>query len=95
VITTLWNQGIKKLGWCSLKLGIKGGKASPPQSIYKKKILTMEILKNVFQILMSNSESSINKKRRGVCIQVCMHIDHNKVMLKCINTTNIENTYLV
>ncbi len=35
------------------------------------------------------------QKKKGVCIQVYMHIDHNKGMLKYINTTNIENTYLV
>jgi hypothetical protein len=26
------------------------------------------------------------------CIQVCMHIDHNRVMFKCINITSLENT---
>jgi hypothetical protein len=36
----------KKLGWCSLKVGIKGGKASPPQSILHPKSILQE---NVFE----------------------------------------------
>ncbi len=96
MITTLWNQGIKKLGWCSLKDGIKGGKASPPQSILQEIFFDNGNLKKMF---FKNFNVKLRKlyqqKKKGVCIQVYMHIDHNKGMLKYINTTNIENTYLV
>ncbi len=37
-------------------------------------------------------ENVVMSPEKGGCIQVCMHIDHNKVMFKCINTTNLENT---
>jgi hypothetical protein len=42
MITTLWNQGIKKLGWCSLKVGIKGGKAFPPPKHFASQSILQE-----------------------------------------------------
>jgi hypothetical protein len=53
------------------KLESKGGKPSLPKAFCipktfcKKKNFDNEIFLNIFQILMSNSESSVTKKKRG------------------------------
>lgn len=85
MITTLWNQGIKKLGWCSLKDGIKGGKASPPQSILQEFFFDNGNLK---KMLFKNFDVKLRKlyqqKKRGFAYKYICTLITTK---ECLNTS--------